>query len=75
MGARRIRSGVVSIDAAALLGVGLAGCSTSSTTDAFYFQPNGLQTERQGGTDVDLIVGLRYAENEPVEQILEPSGG
>lgn len=55
--------------AAVLLGVGLAGCSTPSNTDAFYFQLDGLQTERQGGTDVDLIVGLRYAENTPVEQI------
>lgn len=66
---RGIRTALASTLAAAALGLSLAGCSNSSATEAFYFQLNGLQTDRQGGTEVDIIVGLRYEEDTPAGQI------
>lgn len=47
----------------------VAGCSTSRDVDTFYFQMDGLQTPRQGGAQVDLIVGLRYADGTTPQQI------
>lgn len=54
---------------AAALALSLAGCGSSSSAEAFYFQMNGLQTDRQGGATVDVIVGLQYEENTPAGQI------
>lgn len=65
-----IRRHVVTWASAAVVAIALlSGCATSREVDTFYFQMNGLDTPRQGGATVDLIVGLRYADGTPVEQI------
>lgn len=47
----------------------VSGCSSPRDVDTFYFQLDGLQTPRQGGAQVDLIVGLRYAHGTTPQQI------
>lgn len=47
----------------------LAGCTAQREVDTFYFQMTGLETARQGGATVDVIVALRYADGTPPEQI------
>ncbi|MFM8791120.1 MAG: hypothetical protein ACKOFX_01290, partial [Solirubrobacterales bacterium] len=47
----------------------LAGCGGSQETTTFTFQMTGLQTPRQGGATVDVIVAMRYADGTPSNQI------
>jgi hypothetical protein len=49
--------------------VALAGCTNARAVDTFYFQMTGLETARQGGATVDVIVALRYADGTAIEQI------
>ncbi|MFM8515439.1 MAG: hypothetical protein ACKOBJ_04185 [Actinomycetota bacterium] len=47
----------------------LAGCGGSQETTTFTFQMTGLQTPRQGGATVDVIVAMRFADGTPNNQI------